>query len=43
MIGFDWSGLGVAGAFAVGVAVGCVLSVRLLKVAVDIVRRERDH
>lgn len=40
MIAVDWSSLTVAGAFGIGVAVGCVLTFRLLRVAVDIVREQ---
>lgn len=38
----DWSGLTVAGAFALGMLVGCVLTVRLFRVVAATVKRERE-
>jgi hypothetical protein len=39
----DWANVSIVGAFVVGVAGGVVLTIRLLRVALDIVRREREH
>lgn len=43
MLAFDWANLGIAGAFVVGIVSGCVLSIRMLRVAVEVLRREREQ
>jgi hypothetical protein len=43
VLGVDWANLTAVGAFVVGVALGVVLTIRLLRVALDVVRRERER
>lgn len=39
---FDWANLGIAGAFVFGLLAGSVLMVRLLKIAMELVKREKE-
>jgi hypothetical protein len=39
----DWTSLTGLGAFVVGVAVGVVLTIRVLHVALDVIRSERSR
>ncbi len=41
MVGVAWADLTAVGAFIVGAAFGIVVTIRLLRVAIDVVRRER--
>lgn len=38
---FDWANLGIAGAFVVGMLAGAVLMVRLLKIAMEVMRTNK--
>jgi hypothetical protein len=41
VLAVDWTSLTVAGGFGVGLLLGCIITIRLLRIAIDVIKREQ--